>query len=194
MIAVCTLVFWLELVGGPPFIYRWAAIPADIAQGRHPETLLSSMFMHASWSHIIGNMLFLWVFGPQIEDTMGRMRYALFYLAGGVISMLAEIASGPGVTLPCLGASGAIAAVMGAFLVIYPTDQIRTLLFFGWIVRVAFIPAIVLIGVWFLTQLISLGVVAEAQEGGVAYMAHVSGAAFGAIAAKLFAPVRRKEF
>jgi membrane associated rhomboid family serine protease len=144
------------------------------------------MFMHASWSHIIGNMIFLWAFGPQIEDAMGRGRYLVFYLAGGLVAMLAQIAADPASTVPNLGASGAIAAVMGAFLVTFPRDRIRTIVFLGFFARVTFIPAVLLIGFWFLTQLVSLGAVTEVGSGGVAYMAHVGGGLFGAIAARLF--------
>jgi membrane associated rhomboid family serine protease len=144
------------------------------------------MFMHASWSHILGNMVFLWAFGPEIEDAMGQARYALFYLAGGIVAMLAQVAADASGTMPSLGASGAIAAVMGAFLVTYPTDRIRTVVFFGWFVRVTFVPAVLLIGFWLLTQLFSLGSVADAQQGGVAYMAHVAGAVFGAATGKFF--------
>jgi len=186
IIALNALVFCFELLLGDAFVGRWAAVPADIAAGRGLDTLLASMFMHASWSHIIGNMIFLWAFGPEIEDAMGSVRYGLFYLAGGIVAMLAQIAADPTSTVPTLGASGAIAAVMGAFLVTYPSDRIRTILFFGWFARVTFVPAALLIGFWLLTQLISLGVVADVQQGGVAYMAHVGGALFGAVTGKLF--------
>ena len=186
VIAANAIVFMLELAGGDAFVSRWSTVPADIVAGRHLETLISSMFMHASWSHIIGNMIFLWAFGPEIEDTMGRVRYAGFYMAGGIVSALAQIATDPSSTIPSLGASGAIAAVMGAFLVTYPHDRIRTVLFFGWMGRVSFVPAALLIGLWLFSQVINLGVVAETQQGGVAYMAHVGGAIFGAVTAKLF--------
>jgi membrane associated rhomboid family serine protease len=186
LIALNALVFVLELAGGDAFVNRWAAVPAVIVAGRHLETLFTSMFMHASWSHILGNMVFLWAFGPEIEDAMGQVRYVLFYLAGGIVAMLAQVAANAGSTMPGLGASGAIAAVMGAFLVTYPNDRIRTVVFFGWFVRTAFIPAVLLIGFWLLTQLFSLGLVADAQQGGVAYMAHVAGAVFGAATGKLF--------
>jgi rhomboid family protein len=149
------------------------------------------MFMHASWSHILGNMVFLWAFGPEIEDAMNPVRYAVFYLAGGLAAMLGQVAADPGSTLPNLGASGAIAAVMGAFLVTYPRDQIRTLLIFGWFVRVTFIPAALLIGFWFLIQLLSFGIVADVQSGGVAYVAHIAGMVFGAATARLFEDPRR---
>jgi membrane associated rhomboid family serine protease len=120
-------------------------------------------------------MVFLWAFGPQIEDAMNPWRYGVFYLAGGVVSMLAQIGANPSSVVPCLGASGAIAAVMGAFLITYPRDRIRTLLLFGWFARVTFIPDAVLIGFWFLIQLLSVGAVVDVQAGGVAYLAHVAG-------------------
>jgi rhomboid family protein len=150
------------------------------------------MFMHGSWSHIIGNMIFLWAFGPEVEDLMGRPRYAAFYLVGGVVASLAQVAAGPDSTVPNLGASGAIAAVMGAFLVTYPRDQIRSLLVIFVFVRVAYIPAVLLIGVWGLIQFLSLGAVAQQPSGGVAYAAHVGGFIFGAVTARLF--VRRLEW
>jgi membrane associated rhomboid family serine protease len=188
IIAVNAVVFLAELAGGDAFVARWSAAPADISAGRHLETLASSMFMHASWSHIIGNMIFLWAFGPEIEGAMGRVRYTVFYLAGGLAAMLAQVAAGPASTVPSLGASGAIAAVMGAFLVTYPRDRIRTVLFFGWIGKISFVPAALLIGLWLFSQLIELGAVAPTEQGGggVAYMAHIGGAAFGALTARLF--------
>jgi membrane associated rhomboid family serine protease len=186
IVAVNAVVFVVELVAGDAFVTRWSAAPADIVAGRHLETLISSTFMHASWSHIIGNMVFLWAFAPEIEDAMGPVRYAVFYLAGGIVSALAQVAADPSSTIPGLGASGAIAAVMGAFLVTYPRDEIRTVLFFGWVGRVSFVPAALLIGLWLFSQMIDLGTIADTQQGGVAYMAHVGGAVFGAVTAKLF--------
>ena len=184
-------VFALELKGGNAFVLRWSAIPANIVSGHDWITILTAMFMHASWSHIIGNMIFLWAFGPEIEDSMNPLRYLTFYLAGGLVAMLAQVAANPSSTVPNLGASGAIAAVMGGFLVTYPTDRIRTLLFFFVFVRITFIPAALLIGFWFLTQLFNAGTVAQVQTGGVAYLAHVGGAAFGAVTARLFEDPRR---
>ncbi|MGO9994931.1 MAG: rhomboid family intramembrane serine protease [Steroidobacteraceae bacterium] len=191
IIAINVLVFFLELNGGDAFVLRWSAVPADIVAGRHWITILTAMFMHGSWSHILGNMIFLWAFGPQIEDAMNPGRYAAFYLLGGVVSMLAQVLADPASTLPCLGASGAIAAVMGAFLVTYPSDKIRTVLFFGLFFRVTFIPAALLIGFWFLIQLLSFGAVTDVQSGGVAYLAHISGIIFGAVTARLFEDPRR---
>jgi len=191
IIAINVIVFILELSGGDAFVKQWSAVPADIAAGHRLITILTSMFMHASWSHILGNMVFLWAFGPQIEDAMNPLRYAVFYLAGGVVAMLAQVAADPGGALPYLGASGAIAAVMGAFLVTYPRDKIRTVLLIGWFVRITLIPAALLIGFWFLIQLLSIGVVADTQSGGVAYLAHIGGIVFGAVTARLFEDPRR---
>src|SRR5437762_6163177 len=154
IISVNVFVFLLELTGGDAFVTKWALIPADIVAGRHLVTILTSMFMHASWSHIIGNMVFLWAFGPEIEDAMGPRRYLVFYLVGGVVAMLAQVAVSPVSTVPNLGASGAIAAVMGAFLVTYPRDKIRTVLIIFVFGRVTFIPAALLIGVWLVLQLL----------------------------------------
>src|SRR5271165_438173 len=139
IILVNALVFVRELMGGEPFVTQWSAIPAEIFSGHHWITILTSMFMHASWSHIIGNMIFLWAFGPEIEDAMNPWRYAVFYLCGGIVAMGAQVAADPSSTVPNLGASGAIAAVMGAFLVTYPRDKIRTILFFGFFFRITFI-------------------------------------------------------
>ena len=147
-------------------------------------TILTAMFMHAGWLHILGNMLFFWVFGPEIEDVMGPLRYLAFYLLGGLASTFAQIAISPTSTIPNLGASGAIAAVMGAFLITYPRDRIRTVLLLGWFSQVTLVPAIVLVGLWFLTQVFSeVGALVETQTGGVAYMAHSGGFVFGASAA-----------
>ncbi len=192
IIALNVVVFILELTGGDAFVLKWSLIPADIVAGHHLITILTAMFMHASWSHILGNMIFLWAFGPEIEDSMNPWRYLAFYLSGGIAAMLAQVAGDPGSTVPNLGASGAIAAVMGAFLVTYPRDKIRTVLLIGWFVDITFIPAALLIGFWFLTQLFSFGVVANnVQSGGVAYIAHIAGMIFGAVTARLFENPRR---
>jgi membrane associated rhomboid family serine protease len=148
IIVANVLVFLLELTGGDAFISRWALIPAEIVAGRRWITILTAMFMHAGWAHILSNMLFFWVFGPEIEDVMGPVRYLVFYLLGGLAATVAQVVIAPGSTVPNLGASGAIAAVMGAFLITYPRDRIRTVLLLGWFARVTFIPAIVLVGFW----------------------------------------------
>jgi membrane associated rhomboid family serine protease len=186
IIFVNVVVFGMELAYGDPFVMRWAAIPAQIVSGGHWITILTAMFMHASWSHIIGNMIFLWAFGPEVEDAMGRGRYLVFYLLGGLVAMLAQVLANQHSTVPNLGASGAIAAVMGAFLVMYPRDQIKSVLIIFIFVKITFIPACLLIGFWFLTQLVDAGKVAQAQTGGVAYLAHIGGFIFGVAIGRLF--------
>jgi|SRR5450631_127950 len=191
IILVNVLVFVLELVRGDAFVMQWSVVPVQIASGHHWITILCAMFLHGSWSHVIGNMIFLWAFAPEMEDAMGPLRYLIFYLVGGLVAMLAQIAADPHSTIPNLGASGAIAAVMGAFLVTYPRDRIRTVLFIFVFARITFIPAALLIGFWFLTQLSHAGSVAQVQTGGVAYLAHVGGFIFGAITAHWFEDRRR---
>jgi membrane associated rhomboid family serine protease len=193
IIIVNAFVFVLELSGGEAFVRQWSEIPADIVAGHHWITILTAMFMHAGWMHIIGNMVFLWAFGPEVEDAMGPLKYLAFYLLSGLAASLAQTALMPASIIPNLGASGAIAGVMGAFLVTYPRDRIRTLLFLGFFFRTAFIPAVLLIGLWFAIQLFSqVGSVAAVQSGGgVAYAAHVGGFIFGAVTGRLFEGFRR---
>ncbi len=192
IIIVNVLVFVAELMGGDAFVMRWAEVPVTIVAGRNWITILTAMFMHAGWMHIIGNMVFLWAFGPEIEDAMGRLRYLAFYLLSGLAASLAQIAVMPHSNVPNLGASGAIAGVMGAFLVTYPKDRIRALLLFGFWTRVTFIPAALLIGVWFVMQLFDqVGAVATVETGGVAYAAHIGGFIFGMATGRMFEGFRR---
>jgi len=191
IILVNVFVFLMELMRGDAFVMQWSAIPAQIMSGHHWITILTAMFMHGSWSHIIGNMIFLWAFGPEIEGAMGWGRYLVFYLIGGLVAMLAQVLADPHSTIPNLGASGAIAAVMGAFLVTYPRDRIKAVLFIFIFVKITLIPAVLLIGFWFITQLVHAGSVAQVQTGGVAYLAHVGGFIFGAVTARLFEDPRR---
>jgi membrane associated rhomboid family serine protease len=191
IILVNGLVFLMELAGGDAFVNAWSAIPSQVWSGHQWITLITSMFLHGSWSHIIGNMIFLWAFGPEIEDAMGRGRYLVFYFAGGIVAMISQVAVDPHSTLPNLGASGAIAALMGAFLITYPRDQIRSVLFIFVFARITFIPAVLLIGFWFLSQIFDAGTVADVQTGGVAYVAHIGGFIFGAVTARLFEDPRR---
>jgi len=183
-------VFLCELTEGNAFVRHWAVIPARIDHSQRLITLVTGTFLHAGWLHIAGNMVFLWAFGPVIEDAMGHMRYLVFYLFGGVVAMLAQVAGSPGSRIPCLGASGAIAAVMGAFIVMFPRDRIRSLIWILIFIRVTYIPAAILIGVWFAIQLLDVGMVATVQSGGVAYLAHVGGFLFGVATARLWAPAR----
>ncbi len=187
IIIINFVVFFMELTYGDDFINRWSLVPADIVAGHNLVTILTSMFMHAGWEHILGNMVFFWAFAPAIEDVMGSVRFTTFYLLGGVVATFAEVIVDPTSTIPSLGASGAIASVMGVFLITYPRDQIKTVLFIGWFGAVRLIPAIVLVGIWFLTQVFSeVGALASVQSDGVAYMAHIGGFLFGMIAGRLF--------
>jgi membrane associated rhomboid family serine protease len=191
IILINVLVFLAELTRGDAFVLKWAAVPADILAGHHWITVLTATFLHGGWLHIIGNMVFLWAFGPEIEDAMNSLHFLGFYLAGGLVAMLAQVLASPSSTVPNLGASGAIAAVMGAFLVTYPRDRMRSLLVIFIFVRVTFIPAALLIVVWFLIQLSNAGAVANVQTGGVAYLAHVGGCIFGAVTARWFEDPQR---
>jgi rhomboid family protein len=186
IIALNVLVFIIELSAGDAFITRWSVIPAEITAGHRWITIFTAMFMHGGWMHIIGNMVFLWAFGPEIEDLMGPRRYVLFYLLGGVCATLGQVLASPTSTVPNLGASGAIAAVMGAFIVTYPRDRIRSVLLVLVFVSITYIPAVLLIGVWFALQFFSLGAIAPQASGGVAYAAHVTGFLFGCITARIF--------
>jgi membrane associated rhomboid family serine protease len=149
------------------------------------------MFMHGGWMHIIGNMIYLWAFGPEIEEAMGSFRFLFFYIAGGLIAMMAQVLADPSSSIPVLGASGAIAAVMGAFIVTFPGDRIRTVLFFLIFFRVTYIPAVLVIGFWFLMQVLNFGSVAEVRTGGVAYLAHIAGFLFGVVFARMLVDRRR---
>jgi membrane associated rhomboid family serine protease len=179
-------VFFQELTYGDPFIWMWSAVPIRIIHGRALITIITSMFMHASWMHIIGNMIYLWAFGREIENAMGPIRFAAFYLVGGVVAMSAQILGDPFSRIPSLGASGAIAAVMGAFIITFPRDRIRTFVFFLIFFRITLIPAALLIGFWFLIQVLNVGEIAHARTGGVAYLAHIGGFLFGVATARLF--------
>jgi membrane associated rhomboid family serine protease len=191
IILVNAFVFLQELGGGNRFVYTWSVVPLRLMHGHHAITLLTSMFMHGGWLHIIGNMIYLWAFGPAIEDAMGSFRFLFFYLAGGLVAMFAQVLGDPWSTVPVLGASGAIAAVMGAFIVTFPHDRIRTLLWILIFIRVTYIPAIFLIGFWFLIQVFNAGSVADVRTGGVAYLAHIAGFLFGVATGRFLSNPRR---
>jgi membrane associated rhomboid family serine protease len=150
-------------------------------------TILTSMFMHGGWMHLLGNMWFLWVFGNNIEDSMGHIRYIIFYLLCGVAASLAHIVTDPGSMVPTVGASGAISGVMGAYLVLYPKVRVQTLFFFVIIIRIFMLPAWVLLIYWFTIQLLSgVGSLGAAEGGGVAFWAHIGGFVVGVALIKLF--------
>ncbi|HSB90637.1 MAG TPA: rhomboid family intramembrane serine protease [Anaerolineales bacterium] len=167
------------------FITRYGMIPREIAGGTDLYTLLTSMFLHGGWLHLIGNMLFLWVFSNNIEAVLGSGPHLIFYLAGGLAASLAHLASDPSSPIPSVGASGAIAAILGAYIVLFPRSQVRLLIFTGVNVGVTRVTALAFLGLWAVMQLFtgvaSLGV-PTAETGGVAVWAHVGGFAFGLLA------------
>jgi rhomboid family protein len=173
----------------PVFLQVYGVVPADF----HPATLISSMFLHGGWSHIIGNMWYLWIFGDNIEDRLGHGRFIVFYLLCGIAAALGQIVIDPSSRLPTIGASGAIAGVMGAYFVLYPHSRVLTLI--PWVfLQIVELPAIVLLGFWFLMQLFSAGaiaVTASTHGGGVAFAAHVAGFIMGIVGVFVF---RKREY
>jgi rhomboid family protein len=169
--------------------------PIPLDQAPWWVTAFTSMFMHGGILHIAGNMLFLWVFGNNIEDSMGRVKFVIFYLLAGLIALYSQAAIDPGSTAPTIGASGAVAGVLGGYALLYPQARVLTLIFIIFFVTLVEIPALVLLGIWFILQFIpALGEVAVSVGGssGVAYFAHVGGFLFGLAAIKLFATRRRE--
>ena len=175
LIALNILFFFVELSGGDAFVGTWALVPsrfmADPLGG--VLTLFTSMFMHAGWVHLGGNMLYLWIFGDNVEDRFGHLTFTIFYLLCGLAATFAQLAFSAGSNVPNLGASGAIAGVLGAYILLFPQGKIRVLQ--GQ--QVIQVPALIVIGMWIVLQFFSgIGSIANtAHTGGVAYMAHVGG-------------------
>jgi membrane associated rhomboid family serine protease len=179
------------------FITEWGVVPADLAGAwergdllsQDVATLFTSQFLHGGWLHLLGNMLYLWIFGNNVEDRLGRVRFTVFYLGGGVVAGLAQTAIDPTSTVPMVGASGAIAATLGAYLVLFARARITTLVFLGFFYQLINVPAIIVLGFWFVLQLLdglaSLG--ASSAGGGVAFFAHIGGFVAGALLVRLFA-------
>ncbi len=164
--------------GAGAFTMRYSAVPADILAGRNLDTLVTSMFLHGGILHLLGNMVFLWIFADNIESTIGSLRFLLFYLLGGIAATAAHIATDPFSPIPMLGASGAISAVLGAYLVMYPKSRIKVFLLFLIFIPIR-VPAVLFLGLWFYMQMTSgLGAL-SGESGGVAWWAHVGGFVFG---------------
>ncbi len=155
--------------------------------GRQLSHVLTHMFLHGSWMHLLGNMWFLWLFGNNVEDSMGRLRFLLFYLLCGLAAAAAQIVTSPNSPIPMVGASGAISGVMGAYLVLYPRVRVYTLVPLGFFITSMALPAWVMLGYWFLIQFISGLVSVGGEGGGVAFWAHVGGFVAGLVLVKLFA-------
>lgn len=214
LVAANAAVWYLQLTAGEAFTYGFSAIPYEITNGidltrdaaveiggknfpvpQHPGpspiqlTLLSSMFMHGSWMHILGNMLYLWIFGDQIEDELGHFKFLLFYLACGVAAAFAQILYNPASVIPTLGASGAIAGVLGAYLIKHPRNPVRVLM----IRYITQMPAAVVLGFWIVLQVFSQVGTPAGTHSGVAYMAHIGGFAAGAVFILLLARGGRRK-
>ena len=158
----------------PVFLQVYGVVPARL----HTVTLVTSMFLHGSWMHVIGNMWYLWIFGDNVEDRVGHGRFIVFYLLCGIAASVGQTLMAPESTLPMIGASGAIAGVMGAYFVLYPRSRVLTLIPLVIFWEVIEVPAIMLLGFWFVMQLFSAGAIAVTAStggGGVAFMAHVAG-------------------
>lgn len=201
IIVLNIMVFAYELSLGPAqgegFIYRTAAIPYEVVNFIDigpasvlppPFTLLSAMFVHAGLFHVAGNMLFLWIFGDNVEDALGHIGYLAFYLSTGIVASLAHIASEPESYMPMIGASGAVAGVLGAYILLYPRARVNTLVFLIFFVTVARVPAVVFLGLWFLIQVLSSG-----GGGGVAWYAHIGGFVAGMAVVFVLGPSRLRK-
>jgi membrane associated rhomboid family serine protease len=185
LIAINVLVFLLELQNGDEFIQQWAFIPHRFAE--HPAeqiaTVFSAMFMHGSWLHLGGNMLYLWIFGDNVEDRFGHLKFLIFYLFCGLTATFVQMAVNPSSNVPNLGASGAIAGVLAAYILMFPQGMVRVMQ--GQ--RVIQVPALIMIGFWIALQVFSgFASLGAADTGGVAYMAHIGGFAAGLVLAFLF--------
>jgi membrane associated rhomboid family serine protease len=209
LIAGCFLAFGWELVvlaqGGDPALNRlalgWGVVPAKLlaALGRGDLAsnavlgVFTSMFLHASWYHILGNMLFLWIFGCNVEDRMGRLPFLLFYLVGGIAAAAGQTLVDPASALPMVGASGAISATLGAYVVLYPRARIQSLVYLGFFYQLIAVPAVIVLGFWILLQVVDgIGALnASGLSSGVAVYAHIGGFAAGAL---LALPFRARRF
>jgi membrane associated rhomboid family serine protease len=194
-------VFLFQVLAGPyeqTLVYEFALIPYNFITSLNLANIgdiFTSMFMHAGLAHIGGNMLYLWIFGDNIEDSMGHGGYLLFYLIGGIVASFTHILTNPGSQIPTVGASGAIAAVLGAYLVLYPQSRVLTIIPLGFFIRMTMIPASIVLGMWFVLQLFS-GVLSLGgpDVGGVAFWAHIGGFIAGVVMAKLMGKQRKQEY
>ena len=186
LIALNILFFFAELTGGDAFIEKWAFVPSRFLAnpaGDFP-TIFTSMFMHAGWLHLGGNMLYLWIFGDNVEDRFGHVKYLIFYLLCGIAATLAQLAFSMGSNVPNLGASGAIAGVLGSYILMFPQQRVRVLV--GQ--NITAVSALIVIGIWIVLQFFSsvASITNTADTGGVAYMAHIGGFVAGLVLTFLF--------
>jgi membrane associated rhomboid family serine protease len=207
LIVANILMFFFELSLGSrleSFVMAAAFVPARYTSGGLSlgelgpglGSALVSMFLHGGWGHLLGNMLFLWIFGDNVEDRLGHVRYLIFYLLSGYAATFAHLWAGPGSTVPAIGASGAISGVLGAYLFLHPKARVQTLLILGFFIRLIYVPAWVFLPLWFLIQLFSgaasLGARTTAETGGVAWFAHIGGFIAGPLLLFLLGGARRR--
>jgi membrane associated rhomboid family serine protease len=174
---VVFLAYWLSLQGEAQigrFFMQWGLVPARIGYGEGYETFVTSMFLHGGWMHLLGNMLFLYIFGDNLEDEMGHFRFLVFYLMSGLAAAGLQFAAEPASMIPMVGASGAIAGVMGGYLLLFPKAKVDVLIIFVVFFRVIPVPAWIMLGLWFGFQVIN-GAITPTDVGGVAYWAHAGG-------------------
>lgn len=190
LIVINVLFFLVELSGGDAFVQNWSIIPRELMADPADEliTLFTAMFMHGSWMHLLGNMLYLWIFGDNVEDRLGHAKFLIFYLLCGLVATFAQVLVNPGSNVPNLGASGAIAGVLGAYLVMFPGSRVRVMMGRGIIP----LPALVVIGFWALLQVMG-SFSATGDTGGIAYMAHVGGFVAGVVLVILFGGRRQPQ-
>jgi membrane associated rhomboid family serine protease len=194
IIAINILAFFYTIIRviegtGTEFINEFAMTPVVVAQGAAPHTLITSMFLHGGLAHIFGNMLYLYIFGDNIEDTMGRKRFIIFYLLCGVIASASQLVLNPDSVVPNLGASGAVSGILGAYLVLFPKAKVNCILIFGFFIRFVTLPATFVLGFWFVIQFFSgLASIPQVTQdvAGIAYFAHIGGFVAGAALVKLF--------
>ncbi len=175
-------------------VYRYGAVPRELLSFDPAAyiNIFTSMFMHGGFVHIIGNMLYLWIFGNNVEDRLGHFRFLVFYFSSGIVAAFAHALSSPSSTIPMIGASGAIAGILGAYLLLYPHAKVHTLVFFGFFVDVIRIPAFIVIGFWGIIQIMN-GILSKGfmAESGVAWFAHIGGFLFGLLTIRIWLPKRR---
>ncbi len=174
----------------PAVVFGSATLPTDVAVLPAPATIVTSMFLHGGLIHLLGNMLFLWIFGNNVEDSMGHIRFVVFYLLCGLAAAFAQALQDPGSTLPMIGASGAIGGVLGGYAMLFPRAHVLVLLPLGFFMHLMRIPALIALGLWFLLQFLYTAMAGD-QPGGVAYWAHIGGFVAGMI---LIVPFRSRRF
>jgi membrane associated rhomboid family serine protease len=202
----CLVYLYLKSLGGEGYekaLFRWGTIPYEISHGTElnpemafyiPLTLFTAMFLHGGFLHLAGNMLYLWIFGDNIEDRLGHVKFFIFYILSGLAASLLFVLTSPQSQIPMVGASGAIAGVLGAYMITFPKARILTLVFFGFFIRVTPIPALFLLGFWFLFQLLYALPSIGSTSSGVAFFAHVGGFLAGIVLFKILTIFSKKRY